>query len=122
MKKRRCTGEKIAFSLRQHEGGTPIAAIVRKLGVTEPTFYRWKKKYGGLGVKELTPVLVADLLPLSFGTAAQGFTAATGEHVFTVEVDNLVVRRIDCDDLQKVAIIEAVPTDPVAVGETVIRC
>jgi putative transposase len=45
--------EQIAFALRQHEGGAQIAEIIRKLGVTEQTFYRWKKKFAGLGVAEL---------------------------------------------------------------------
>jgi putative transposase len=31
----------------------PVGEICRRLGVAEPTFYRWKKKYGGLGVSEL---------------------------------------------------------------------
>ena len=31
----------------------PIAEIIRKLGISEQTYYRWKKKYGGLGVSEL---------------------------------------------------------------------
>jgi putative transposase len=53
MKKQRFTEEQIAFALRQHEGGTPIAEITRKLGISEQTFYRWKKKYAGLGVAEL---------------------------------------------------------------------
>lgn len=53
MKKSRFTEEQIAFALRQHEGGTAIGEIVRKLGITEQTFYRWKKKYGGLGIAEL---------------------------------------------------------------------
>lgn len=41
------------MALRQAEAGTPVAEICRKLEVTETTFYRWKKKYGGLGVLEL---------------------------------------------------------------------
>jgi putative transposase len=43
----------IAFALRQHEGGTPVAEIIRKLAVSEQTFYRWKKKYAGLGIAEV---------------------------------------------------------------------
>ena len=63
MKKSRFTEEQIAFALRQHEGGTAIGEIVRKLGITEQTFYRWKKKSGGLGIAELRRLkqLVADL-------------------------------------------------------------
>ncbi len=41
------------MALRQAEAGTPVAEICRKLEVTETTFYRWRKKYGGLGVSKL---------------------------------------------------------------------
>lgn len=41
------------MALRQAEGGVPVAEIGRKLGVSEPTFYRWKKRYGGLGAAEI---------------------------------------------------------------------
>ena len=50
MKKKRFTEEQIAFALRQAESGTPVSDIIRKMGVSEPTFYRWRKKYAGLGV------------------------------------------------------------------------
>ena len=53
MKKKRFTPEQIAFALRQHESGTSVAEIIRKLAVSEQTFYRWKKKYAGLGVAEV---------------------------------------------------------------------
>ena len=53
MKKSRFTEEQIAFALRQAESGTAIQEITRKLGISEQTFYRWKKKYAGLGVAEL---------------------------------------------------------------------
>jgi putative transposase len=53
MKKRKFTEEQIAFALRQEEAGTPVTDILRKLGVSEATFYRWKKKFGGMGVVEL---------------------------------------------------------------------
>ena len=53
MKKSRYTEEQIAFSLRQVEGGTSVRELVRKMGITEQTFYRWKKKYGGMGVTEV---------------------------------------------------------------------
>ena len=53
MKKSRFTEEQIAFTLRQAESGTAIQEITRKLGISEQTFYRWKKKYAGLGVAEL---------------------------------------------------------------------
>jgi putative transposase len=53
MKRKRFSEEQIAFALRQAEGGTPVSEIIRKMGITEVTFYRWKKKYAGLGVSEL---------------------------------------------------------------------
>ena len=53
MPRTRFTEEQIAFALRQHEGGAPVAEIIRKLGISEQTFYRWKKKFAGLGVAEL---------------------------------------------------------------------
>jgi putative transposase len=53
MKRKQFTEAQIAFALRQTESGTPVAEIVRKMGITEVTFYRWKKKYAGLGVSEL---------------------------------------------------------------------
>jgi putative transposase len=53
MKKKRFTEAQIAFALRQAESGTSVAEIIRKMGISEVTFYRWKKKYAGLGVAEL---------------------------------------------------------------------
>ena len=53
MKRKRFSEEQIAFTLRQAESGAPVREVVRKLGISEQTFYRWKKKYGGLGVAEV---------------------------------------------------------------------
>lgn len=47
MKKSRFTEAQIAFALPQAESGTPVAEIIRKLGIAEQTFYRLKK--GSLG-------------------------------------------------------------------------
>ncbi len=43
----------IAFALRQSETGTRVEEICRQLGVSQATFFNWKKKYGGMGVAEL---------------------------------------------------------------------
>jgi putative transposase len=51
--KKRHSEEQIARALRLAESGVPVGEICRDLGVSEPTFYRWKKKFGGLGVSEL---------------------------------------------------------------------
>jgi len=53
MKKTRFTEQQIAFVLKQAETGTSVAEVVQKLGVSEATFYNWKKKYGGLSVTEV---------------------------------------------------------------------
>jgi len=51
--KNRFTEEQIAFALRQAESGTPVTEVCRKMGVSEQSFYRWKRKYEGMGVSEL---------------------------------------------------------------------
>jgi putative transposase len=53
MKRSKFTEEQIAFALKQAETGTPVAEVIRKMGIAEQTFYNWKKKYGGLGPSEL---------------------------------------------------------------------
>ena len=53
MKKTKFTEEQIAFALRQAETGTQVGEVCRKMGISEATFYHWKKKYGGLGISEL---------------------------------------------------------------------
>jgi putative transposase len=53
MKKSKFTEAQIVFALKQAETGTSVEEVCRKLGVTQATFYNWKKKYGGLGVSDL---------------------------------------------------------------------
>lgn len=53
MKKTRYTEEQIAFALKQAETGIPVAEVIRRMGISELTFYRRKKGYCGLGVGEL---------------------------------------------------------------------
>ena len=53
MKKSRYTEEQIAYAMKQAETGTPVAEVIRRMGISEQTFYRWKKLYGGLDVCEL---------------------------------------------------------------------
>lgn len=53
MKTSKFTEAQIAFALMQAELGTKIDEVCRKLGISEATFYNWKKKYGGVGPSEL---------------------------------------------------------------------
>ena len=53
MKGKRFTDEQIAYALRQAEGGTPVVDVCRQLGVSEASFYLWKKKYATLGLTEI---------------------------------------------------------------------
>ena len=53
MKGSKFSEEQVAYALRQAESGTPVGDVCRQLGVSEATFYTWKKKYAHLGVSEL---------------------------------------------------------------------
>jgi len=53
MRKSKFSEAQIVRALREVEGGTPAAEVCRRLGVSQATFYRWKRQYGGLGVSEL---------------------------------------------------------------------
>ena len=53
MNKTRFTEQQIAFALRQAEQGIAVEEITRKMGVSEATFCRWKKRFAGMGIAEL---------------------------------------------------------------------
>ncbi len=53
MKKTKFTEAQIVFALRQADNGVKVEEVCRKLGISDATFYNWKKKYGTLGVSEL---------------------------------------------------------------------
>ena len=73
MKRKRYSSEQIVAALKQAELGMPVADVIRQLGITEQTYYRWKKQYAGMQsdqIKELKQLqdennrlkkLVADL-------------------------------------------------------------
>ena len=53
MKRSKFSEAQIAFILRQAEEGTAISEVCRKAGISEATFYNWRKKYGGLLPSEM---------------------------------------------------------------------
>ena len=53
VKRSKFTEDQIAFALKQNELGTSVEEVCRKMGISEATFYVWKKKYSGIGPSEL---------------------------------------------------------------------
>jgi putative transposase len=53
MKTSRFSEQQIAFVLRQPEEGTAVTEVCRKAGISEATYYVWRKKFGGLMPSEM---------------------------------------------------------------------
>lgn len=53
MKRKTYTEEQIIAILNEHEAGMPANEVIRKHGIANGTFYRWKSKYGGMDVSEV---------------------------------------------------------------------
>ena len=53
MKTSRFSEQQIAFVLRQAEEGTAVTEVCRKAGISEATYYVWRKKFGGLMPSEM---------------------------------------------------------------------
>lgn len=62
MKNSKQTEEQIAFALKQAELGTPVEEVCRKMGISDATFYNWRKKFGGLGPGGALRALVLELV------------------------------------------------------------
>ena len=53
MKQKRFSVEQIVAVLKQDEAGVPLVELIRRVGISEQTFYRWKKQYVGLAVDQV---------------------------------------------------------------------
>ena len=53
MKKTKFTEEQILFALKQGNAGQPISDVCRQMGISEATYYVWKKKYADMGILEV---------------------------------------------------------------------
>ena len=53
MKRKRFSVEQIVAIVKQAEMGMPVAELIRRVGISEPTFYRWKKQYSNLEVDQV---------------------------------------------------------------------
>ena len=53
MKRKRFTEEQIAYALREADSGKTVGEVCREVGVSQNTFYTWRRKYAGMGIAEL---------------------------------------------------------------------
>ena len=53
MRKSKFSESQIAEVLKEAEAGVPVADVVRKHGISQPTFYAWRSKYGGMSVSDM---------------------------------------------------------------------
>ena len=60
MKRKRYTEPQIVFALQQADSGVAVAEICRKMGIAEQTFYRWRKRYAGMGVAEVRKLRILE--------------------------------------------------------------
>jgi putative transposase len=53
MKRKRFSVEQIVAIVKQAEMGMPVAELIRRVGISEQTFYRWKKQFTGLEIDQV---------------------------------------------------------------------
>ena len=96
---KRIAAEQIIAKLREAEvelaQGKKVPEAAKKIGITEQTYYRWKKKYGGLRVDSVGRTLVtcgaAELVRLSFQQAVERGFYRTADHLVHVTANLLLV-------------------------------
>ena len=117
MKRSKFSEEQVAYALRQVEAGTPVGDVCRQLGVSEATFYAWKKKYAHLGVSELR-----HLAPMFHGDTLYGSTevlsvrrsaSRPGQGILTVRTDGFNQDEVKLCSFTRSVLL---PCRPVAAG------
>jgi hypothetical protein len=63
MKKSKFSEEQILFALKQADAGQVVGDVCRQMGISEATFYVWKKRYGNLGLPEVRELRQLQSLP-----------------------------------------------------------
>jgi putative transposase len=94
MKKKRFSLEQIVGVLKQAEVGVPVVELIRKAGISEQTFYRWKAKYVGLEVDQVRQMSQLCRLSLTLLFFVESHTIPFG-----IMILKLVVRPIFCTSL-----------------------
>jgi putative transposase len=79
MRKSKFTDEQIIKVLKEIEVGAKVQDIVRRLGITEATFYRWKSKFGGLEVSDAKRLRAPRLATRSWQRSLSRLGAGTGD-------------------------------------------
>ena len=85
MPRKRFTNEQIAFALRQAENGATVDEVCRKMGVSEPTFYRWKKQFVGMGVPEIRRLNSLGARRAVRSALERSYTLKIGDSIYEVD-------------------------------------
>jgi putative transposase len=64
-------------ALRQAESGTRVAEVIRRMGITEPTFYRWKKQLASMSRAEIRPLKLLGIKSARFKNFVADLTLDT---------------------------------------------
>ncbi len=83
MKQKRFNVEQIVAVLEQAEAGVPLAELIRRVGISEQTFYRWKKQYAGLEVDQVRQLKQLQEENVRLNQHGSRFRSLTVVHIYT---------------------------------------